>query len=186
MNAQAPWNPAPAARKKRSGCLVALAIVAGIAVLGLVVGGLLLVKLARDVGLTGSDFNAIAQETKRSTMAPGYDEVSRLNCTAYIIDAATMPRLLDLYRNLEFRVEQPVDVNTIVECDGMLLFDPPSCDSVAHAYVNALGGKAASPFRVVVVDTKREVACNSKYGEAGVLVSQSAKSSEPISPPRAP
>jgi hypothetical protein len=148
---QQPPSPQPTAKKKSSsGCLIALAIVGGLAVLVMAVVGFGVWRFASSkegkaiIGAVGEMATIVAE----AQSAPGAAEVRELGCDqAMVLD---LDRMVKIFKMLDAGAPHE-SYSVMVICQvGVLHGDPPSCDRVASTYraaVNATRPFAASVTR---------------------------------------
>lgn len=142
--------PAPAPKKKMSGCLIAIIVVGGLTVLVVVlaaVGALKVLsssegqKIVRFVG----DSAKMMEEAQR---APGTQELRAKGCMqAMVVD---MDRMASLVKDLSPDAGDlpPGGERELVSCTVDMFGTAPECDALATAYVAAASPKR--PFRVTV------------------------------------
>ena len=176
-----PLAPPPAKKKSGSGCLIALAIVGGLAVLVMAVVGFGVWRFASSkegkaiIGAVGEGAKIIAE----AQSAPGAAEVRKLGCDqALVLDIERMAKLFE-----HFDASAPHgSYSTMVICQvGVLHSDAPSCDQVASTYRAAV--PAARPFAATVTRSggHGEI-CSSLYDAKGNKVKDLPRGSTPTVP----
>lgn len=183
-----PYPPAPYAapppKKGVSGCVIALAIVGGIVLLGAIAAGVGIYAFATsDIGKTA--FKVIGEGTKivqEGMKAPGTPEIRALGCEqAMVLDmkdfAALMSDVLDA------GPDAAMPEGLMVTCQVRSAARAPSCDDVASTYVGAVG-VARSPFVVNVQQQgNNNPICQSSYDATGAFLGTGAAATT-TPPPR--
>ena len=144
------------ARKRTSGCLIAVLIVLGCGVVAVIGCGFLAWRLAsstdgqRVVKMVGDS----ASIMYRAQSAPGAKEVRRAgNCDqAFVLTAADVAKLANDARNL---ADGGVDADSesapgLVTCQVGVFWTPPTCDLLARTYADA-----AHPAGRFVIEVKK-------------------------------
>jgi hypothetical protein len=168
MTPQVP--PAPA-KKGSNGCLIALAVAAGIALVACLIGGAALWKVSQNPEIKRA-MNAAGKGIKlvtKGASAPGAAEVKALGCQqAFVLDATEMFDLLD-----EFVDGGSAEDRT--EFAGMMIFcqtrsTGPSCEQIATTYAKAAA--PAEPFMVTVSKASGAKGCEAKFTPSGAPIEQ--------------
>jgi hypothetical protein len=139
----------PASRDGRRGCLIALGIVVAVLVLLVVLGAIVVHRVASSP--EGRKVLGLVRDTARvvgeSTNAPGTKELRALGCdSAMVMDMAAWLRVFGTDGGVP---RQSGQLDLFVICGTGLLKTPPSCERVAETYVGAVG-RAGGPFQVMV------------------------------------
>lgn len=160
-------GPAPAPASKNRGCLIALAVVAGLALLTCLVGSVVAWRFAQDpeVQKVLTAVGAGAKLAAEGNKAPGTDELRAAGCgEALVIDGRAMTNLLVAFADAG--VDAEVEPGMMVMCQGNLSGKPlPSCDEVARVYVRAVAPTRG--FTVSVASSDPTKQCNEQYDETG-------------------
>jgi len=184
-----PYPPAPYAapppKKGVSGCVIALAIVGGIVLLGGIAAGIGIYAFATsDIGKT--TFKVLGEGTKivqEGMKAPGTPEIRALGCEqAMVLDmkdfAALMSDILDA------GPDAAMPEGLMVTCQVRSASRAPSCDDVAATYVGAVG-VARSQFVVSVQQQgNSNPLCQSTYDATGAFVGTGGVAPPPPRPHR--
>ncbi len=179
-----PPTPPPPAKKSGNGCLIALAIVGGLAVLTVAGIG---VGVWHFAGTTEGKriFGAIGEGAKliaEGQSAPGAAEVRDLGCDqGLVLDVDRFAKLLE-------HSDAPashLSFSTLVICQvGAFHGDPPTCDQVASTYRAAVG-TVARPFGATVTrGGGRGEICSALYDVNGNKVRDLPLGSTPTVPSR--
>ncbi len=161
---------APPPKKGMSGCLIALLVTGGVALLGAVAVAVAIYAFATSkVGKTTIKIIGESRKIAEKGMsAPGTPEIRALGCEqAMVIDmkdfAALMSDILDA------GPDAGMD-GLMVTCQVRAGARPPSCDDVATTYVRAV--KSASSEFVVTVQRPGDskALCEATYDASGALI----------------
>ena len=178
-----PPAPQPRPKKSGNGCLIALAVVGGLAVLLVVVVG---AGIWRFAGTKEGKamFSAIGEATKAAAeaqSAPGAAEVRALGCDqAMVVDVARMSKL---FEQLDASAPRKEEYSVMVMCQvGLLGHGAPTCDEVAGAYRTAVG-TLPGPFVAHVKHQGRSgEVCSTLYDAGGKKVRDLAAGTTPRIP----
>jgi hypothetical protein len=176
---QQPLQPRPK-KKSGNGCLIALAIVGGLAAITI---GLIAFGIYRFAGTKEGKliFGVIGDATKlaaEAQSAPGAKEVRALGCDqAMAFDMDKMSKIME-----RFDASAPPSGTKMVVCQvGVFSKTPPACDHVARTYL-AAAGPPARELLVSVTQTGGRSVCSSIYDPAGKKLRDVAPGSEPRVP----
>ncbi len=156
-------------KKGMSGCIVALLVLAGVVVIGVVIVGYGAwrvysspegQKLAKVVGESAK----LAEEART---APGTAELRKSGCQeAMVMDIARMEALGRDLADAAPAKRAPGSSDKLVVCQVGSLGKPPTCDAVARTFVGA--APPSSAFRVQVqVQGKSKATCEGTYAKDG-------------------
>lgn len=180
-----PMHVAPPPKKGGNGCLIALAVVGSLALLGAIAGGIGIYLVATsDVAKT--TFKVLGEGTKiveKGLKAPGTTEIRGLGCEqAMVIDMKDFAVLMSDI--LDAGPDAAMPEGLMVTCQLRGGARAPSCDDVASTYVSAVG-VASSQF---VVSVQRQgnnnPICQSTYDETGTLIGSGVGATPPPRHPR--
>lgn len=154
-------------RPKRSGFVTLLWVIGGGLLLFMILGALLVWKVASDPGGragAGAVWEGVRTMWSAKS-APGTRELRKAGCE----DALAMP-LADVNRvmNLADAGARHVPPITLVTCTASLLRAPPACDALARVYAAAVRG--GPPFMVLVQKAGTSPACEGRYASDGEAV----------------
>ena len=157
-----------------SGCLVALLIVAGLSVIGALVGAFALYRAA-----SSPDGQKVMKAIgKGATLAgkgingPGAQEVRNAGCPeAFVLDMAEMMELIDLFADAG---RKPQTTGVMVMCQGAY-GELPDCDTVAKAYAAAPGRPAGEFVVMVKLKNVKKEQCVRRYSDSGEDVGEFKK-----------
>ena len=143
-------RPPPPAKKGMSGCLIAVLVLGGISLIGVVVG---VIFIAKVWSLFTPDEKAQLEGELRESMAasrgPAADALRAEGCFGVdVVDVATMPNLKR--RLVDAGPTDAVPEKIIIDCRPNADSEAFTCERVAKAYLKGAGGKAPGPFRVMV------------------------------------
>jgi hypothetical protein len=156
----------PPKKKGMSGCMIALLVVVGLCVVGGLVIGLIVWRVATSE--EGKKIvNAVssgAQMAVEAQNAPGTAELRALGCAqAMVMDAAKVQELA-----AQFGDAGPKANGLIVTCNVSRAGKAPTCDDVATTYVKAVGGRASGRFEVTVdANGDKKAGCAVVYDPEG-------------------
>lgn len=165
-----PVPPAAPAPKKTSGCVVALLVVLGLALVLCLGGGVALWVAARsDTGKQVMD--AIDKGVKlaeKGVNAPGAAEVRAAGCPqAVVLDTKEMVGLVAGFIDGGLKADELG--GAMVLCQGPFGAELPECDALAPVYA-----KAASPAEPFVVEVKKQgqskASCQRRYRPDGTFL----------------
>jgi hypothetical protein len=172
--------------RKRSGCLVALYVLFGVGLFGIVVGGLALWAFLQtdqgqklwQVAKDGAEWVVVASQ------APGTDALREAGCEGAM--ASDAGSAVDIFMTLipdeekqqqvrdELRKEagaNDLDQLTIVVCTlGRFSVATPGCDELARTYGNAVDDPPDSFFVLVMKQGQNEPSCQGIYSPDGTLL----------------
>jgi hypothetical protein len=148
-----PFAPAP--KKSGRGCLIALAIVAGVLLLLVVIAGLAIHRAASSP--EGRKVLGLVRDTARvvgeSASAPGTKELRALGCdSAMVMDMNSWLRVFGADGGVP---RPPGQLDLFIICGAGVFKTPPACDQVAQTYVGAVGAARGS-FQVMVQKQGRQ------------------------------
>ena len=186
MNAMVPDQPRK--QKGSSGCLLALGIVGGIALVLALVVGVLVWRVLRSetaqevIGFIGD----ASQVTQKALNAPGAAELRKAGCDeAMVMDLADFVRLANRHFRRDGGLPSAKAEGRMVTC-GLAAGSSKTlpCDEVARTYVVALGGAAGARFTVLVqrLVGGRPRLCEGEYDETGKLLPKSVEPAETPAP----
>ena len=171
MNEATPQTP-PKKKKKGGGCAVALMVLAGIAVIGLLGVGIAVAKLmstpeGKQIWKAASGTMRLVQEAQN---APGAKEVAKQGgCQqALVMDMDKMAELVENFTPDSGAREniRDMDEKTMVTCQVGFAGTAPTCEQIARIYVDA--AHPTAPFRVTVQQQGASKAkCDRSYDEKG-------------------
>lgn len=179
---QPPMQPPRPAPKKKSGngCLIALAIVGGLAAVTVALIGFGLWRFAntKEGKLVFGAIGDAARLAAEAQNAPGAKEVRELGCEqAMAFDMDQMNKLME-----RFDASAPAEGTKLVVCQvGVFNKTPPTCDRVAHTYL-AAAGPPARELLVTVNHTGGARSCSTMYDPTGKKIRDLAPGSEPHVP----
>jgi hypothetical protein len=158
-----PGAPGPGTKKKMSGCLVALAVVAGVILFSGLVVAVVVYRFVKspDGQKIVSAVSSGAALVSEATNAPGTKELRTLGCSqAMVIDAAKVQAIAAaLVDGGSDGVPSAAPLQVVcVTARGRSL----GCDAVAATYVQAVG-RAAVPFAVSVGASGAQPTCEGTY-----------------------
>jgi hypothetical protein len=163
MTPQAP--PAPA-KKGSNGCLIALAVAAGLGLIACLIGGAVLWRASQDPDIKRA-MNAAGKGIKlvsKGASAPGAAEVKALGCQqAFVLDSSEMFDLLDAFIDGGSADDRGDYAGVMIFCQARSA--GPSCEQIATTYA-----KAAAPtedFMVTVTSGSGEKGCEGKFASTG-------------------
>ncbi len=159
-----PVSPPPA--KKTSGCLIALLVAGGLAVLLMLVGMFALWRAASSE--SGQKvMKAIgkgAQLASKGINGPGAQEVREAGCPeAFVLDMEEMMELIGLFSD---GGTKSLGVGVMVTCQGTF-GQLPACDEVAKAYLTAKGLPPGDFVVMVKTKNQKNEQCARRYSETG-------------------
>lgn len=170
-------------REKRSGCVIALMILAGIAVVAILLAGVgIYMFLQTDEGKRFYDsFFDSASLSIKATRGPGVDALHGIGCELpMILTIGEWQRLESSVADLsnesaEITVDEDVAGVPLVQCYGTASVEElPSCDDLALTYIGAL---ETPPERFIVLayfEDKQEgtdqLVCTGYYDDAGARI----------------
>jgi hypothetical protein len=163
-HAQPPKSP----QKKGKGCLIAVAIVGGVLLLGGIGVGVAVWRFAssEEGKKIVSAVSSGAQMVQEAQTAPGTAELRALGCKqALVVDLERARQLAAMLGD----AGEPLtadDTRVLVTCQTAGSAKEPTCDAVATTYVKAVGGAAAGRFRVTVGDNNKS-SCEHDYAPNG-------------------
>lgn len=168
-----PAPPRPPEKKGKSGCLIAVMIVGGVVVLG-IVGSLIAaaVFFSSEKGRNIASALGKGMEAMQAGIAaPGTDELRALGCsTAAVLKAGDLMEIVEPFFDAGSKEHPEEREKLMVMCRVDLGKPLPSCDEVAKVYVTAVGA-AAAPFVVAVQGQgSGKAACSNAYTELGELI----------------
>lgn len=173
MQQPAPYGQPPRAlppKKGLSGCLIAVLIFAGLALVGLLVIGYGAYKvysspegqkLAKVVGESAK----LADEARN---APGTTELRKAGCQeAMVMDPARMAEIMGAFDDAGAKNLDKLGGEKVVICQvGALVSTKPACDALARTYVEAT--HPTEGFNVSVqVQGGHQPVCQKEYDAAG-------------------
>jgi hypothetical protein len=169
VNAPPPaYGPPPTrAPKKNSGCLIALAIVAGILVLGGIAVAIGVYAFMRsDSGkLVAGAIHSGVQIAAEAQNAPGTAELRAMGCdTAMVMDMAKLEAMGSAFADASARAPTS-SIRIAVVCQSRRAA-PPTCDQVATTYVQAIG-RASGKFSAQVQSSAGTRSCSGIYSPEG-------------------
>ncbi|MGC4115116.1 MAG: hypothetical protein QM765_11015 [Myxococcales bacterium] len=169
--------PGQLPKKKTSGCLIALLVVA---IVGIVIScavGVVVWQAAKSE--TGQAIlGALGDATKlaeKGMNAPGAKEVQALGCTqAVVFDLADVQQVVRHFAKDAGDSEELK--GRIITCSVGFAQKAPTCQAVADTYVKALGGRSDSTFTVIIQrQNDRESLCEQAFDEGGAFVPEPAE-----------
>jgi hypothetical protein len=172
-----PVAPAPAP-KKRSGCLIAVVIVGGLA--GLVCLGSAIAMLVAARSDTGKKvFEAFDRGVKfaeKGITAPGAAEVRALGCPqAVVMDMKEAMRIAELFVDAGIKDDAELSM-MMVSCSAKYGDDKvlPSCEEIAATYAKAV--KSEREFQVEVKrGGKQKPECRADFAPDGTFLRDAMK-----------
>ena len=153
MNYPSPPQQMPPAKKGPSGCLIALAILGGLVVLGIaaIAFGLWRFSKTEDGKALVDGVQKGYAASVEAQSAPGTNELRTMGCaTAAVFDNAKLAKTWS-YGDGGLKTTTQRDLRRTVVCGTSFTTDPPPCDQVAATYVRAVG---PVPEGFVVVTSK--------------------------------
>ena len=161
-----PVSPAKKPSGCSRGCLVALLVVGGVALLGGLVGAFALWRVAssEDGQKVMKAIGKGAQLAAKGINAPGAQEVREAGCPeAFVLDMGDMTELIDLFSD---GGAKPLSTGVMVLCQGAF-GQLPDCTEVAKAYLKA-NGRPPGEFMVTVkLKNAKQEQCARRFSEAG-------------------
>ena len=156
-----------------SGCLIALAIVGGLILLGGLLAAFFVYRFVSspDGQKIVSAVTSGAALASEAASAPGTKELRGIGCTnAAVFDAAKVEAIARTFGDAGAPEGLPGERLAIV-CEVRRGGTAPTCDQVATTYLGAIGGRAAGPFQVTVgVANGGEPGCEERYSAEGKRV----------------
>lgn len=157
-----------------SGCLIALLVVGGIFMVLLLIGGVAVYRfLNTDTGKkVVSALDQTVKLAEEGMNAPGAAEVRKAGCdTAMVMDMGKVMKLVETFVDAgsSDKLERTKSM-TMVVCNVQLLTSPPSCETVAQAYGEAVAAQYPHDFEFVVNVQKQganKPLCQGRYGLNG-------------------
>ena len=166
---QMPLAPPPR-KKGMSGWLIALLVVSGVVLVGMIGAGVGIYLLATS-NVGQPTIKVIGEGSKLATKgvtAPGTTEIRALGCEqAVVVDSKDVTALVSDFVDGGF--DAGIDF-LLVSCQVQTKAAAPSCDDVAKTYIRAVG-TASSTFIVSVQrDGEQNALCESTYDASGALI----------------
>ncbi len=154
MNGQppyAPMTPQPPIKKGLSGCVIAALVVGALGLVGLVVVGVVFVKVFSS--FTPDESSQLGAEISESMIAgsgPAADALRSDGCYGVdVVDVKTMPALTKSFIDAGPTDPKPVET-VLVDCrPDATSTETFTCERVAKVYLKA-AGPIGAPFRVMV------------------------------------
>lgn len=172
---QAAPDQAPPRKKKGNGCAIALMVLVGITVLGVLGFGIAMWRVmstpeGQQIWKAASGTMRLVQEAQN---APGAREVAKQGgCQqALVMDMEKMAELVESFQPDAGARKgvRDLEEKTMVTCQVGFTKTPPSCEEIARIYVDAAHPKA--PFRVTVQQQgSGKPACDRSYDESGATL----------------
>jgi hypothetical protein len=173
---------APQKKKSGNGCLIALAIVGGLVLLGVGVAAFAVYRLSQTKE-GKMIFGAIGEMTKiiaEAQTAPGAEEVRKLGCDqGMVLDMDKMTRLFSM---LDASAPPSGQFSVMVMCQVGFTGTPPSCDDVARTYHAAAGPPPRGFVATVQRSGGHAAVCSTLYTPAGGRVRDMDTHSTPAIP----
>ena len=164
---------APPAKKSSSGCLVALAVVGGILLVGFigVVVAVTYFLRTKEGKMVVSVVGEGAKIVTEAQNAPGAREIRAAGCAQGTV--MSLDRWAKLYAKIDADASTAppaLVAQVLVACTAPLLRTPPSCEDIARAYLAAVPAPTGNFLVQVTVPGDRHPRCSRIYAPDGTFV----------------